>query len=52
MQCEVCRHTLFHTREGKITTSMTLFELDWLNASATCRVWARCGYIHRFLPDN
>jgi hypothetical protein len=29
---------------------MTLFDFDWLNASATCRVCEQCGYVHRFLP--
>ena len=49
--CEICRHTKFYSREGKIqTTAMTFFDLDWANASATCLVCEQCGYVHWFLP--
>ena len=50
MRCEICHHTRFFQREGKIpTTAMTFFELDWANASATCLVCEQCGYVHWFL---
>lgn len=51
IRCEICHHEKFYEREGKIqTTAMTFFELDWANASATCLVCERCGYVHWFLP--
>jgi predicted nucleic-acid-binding Zn-ribbon protein len=50
MRCETCHHDRFYSREGKITTAMTFFDLDWANASATCIVCERCGYVHWFLP--
>ena len=51
LTCEVCKHTRFYAREGKIqTTAMTFFDLDWANASAQCLVCERCGYVHWFLP--
>lgn len=30
--------------------SPPVFDLDWANASATCMVCERCGYVHWFLP--
>lgn len=51
--CEICHHDRFYSREGKIqTTAMTFFSLDWANASATCLVCERCGYVHWFLPTG
>jgi predicted nucleic-acid-binding Zn-ribbon protein len=51
LRCEICKHEQFFRREGKIqTTAMTFFDLDWANASATCLVCTRCGYVHWFLP--
>lgn len=51
LRCEICHHGRFYSREGKIqTTAMTFFDLDWANASATCLVCERCGYVHWFLP--
>ncbi len=51
LRCEICKHTRFYAREGKIqTTAMTFFDLDWANASATCLVCENCGYVHWFLP--
>lgn len=51
LRCEICHHTRFYSREGKIqTTGMTFFDLDWANASATCLVCEQCGYVHWFLP--
>lgn len=53
MQCEICHHDRFYQREGKIqTTGMTFFGMDWLNASATCVVCEKCGYVHWFLPPR
>lgn len=50
-KCQVCDHTEFFQREGKIqTTGMTFLDLDWLNKSANCVVCERCGYVHWFLP--
>ena len=51
LRCEICKHTRFYRREGKIqTTAMTFFDLDWANASAECMVCEQCGYVHWFLP--
>lgn len=51
LRCEICHHGRFYSREGKLqTTGMTLLELDWANASATCLVCEKCGYVHWFLP--
>ena len=51
LRCKHCEHDLFYTREAQLNTSaMTLFGLDWLNRSGVCRVCARCGFIHWFLP--
>jgi hypothetical protein len=51
LRCEICKHTRFYQREGKITTTgMTFFELEWANASAQCMVCESCGYVHWFLP--
>jgi len=53
MSCEICHHNRFYQREGKIqTTGLTFFDLDWLNASATCVVCEKCGYVHWFLPPE
>lgn len=51
LRCEICKHTRFYRREGKVTTTaMTLFELEWANPSAECMVCESCGYVHWFLP--
>jgi hypothetical protein len=51
LSCEICKHGFFYTREAQLNTpAMTLFGLDWANATATCVVCANCGYVHWFLP--
>ena len=53
LRCAVCGHQGFHQREAKLnTTMMTLFDLDWANASASCLVCTRCRHIHWFLPQS
>ena len=50
LRCQVCEFEKFFHREAKLnTTLMTLFNLDWANATAECWVCGRCGYIHWFL---
>lgn len=37
--------------EGQLNTkTASLFNLDWINPSATCLVCDKCGFIHWFLP--
>ena len=51
LRCEICKNDRFFTREAMLNTpGLTFFDLDWANASATCAVCSRCGYIHWFLP--
>jgi ribosomal protein L37E len=50
--CVACGHDEFRKQEAQLNTAgMTLFNLDWLNKSATCYVCARCGHIDWFLPQ-
>jgi hypothetical protein len=52
LTCHVCGYDRFWRREAQLNTAVaTFFNLDWANASATCLIWARCGYIHWFLPE-
>lgn len=47
LSCEICKHDHFFSREAQLNTpAMTLFDLDWMNATATCAVCAKCGYVH------
>ncbi len=51
LHCEICKHDRFWTRTAQLNTAVaTFFNLDWINASATCYVCDGCGYIHWFLP--
>lgn len=51
LACEICKHDHFYRREAQLNTpGMSLFDLDWMNATATCAVCANCGYVHWFLP--
>jgi hypothetical protein len=53
LRCEICHHTRFWQRQAQLNTSVaTFFNFDWANASATCIVCERCGYIHWFLPPD
>jgi predicted nucleic-acid-binding Zn-ribbon protein len=53
LQCIVCGHDHFDTREAQLhTAGMTFLGLDWANRSAYCVVCANCGYIHWFLPSE
>ncbi len=53
LRCEICRHTRFWERQAQLNTAVaTFFNFDWANASATCIVCERCGYIHWFLPPG
>ena len=50
--CHHCGHDEFWDREAQLNTSTaTFFGFDWANASGTCYVCARCGFIHWFLPE-
>jgi len=49
LSCRVCQHDRFHTRKAQLNTAlMSLFDLDFLNRTATCAICERCGYIHWF----
>jgi predicted nucleic-acid-binding Zn-ribbon protein len=51
LKCQVCGHNGFVKRDVQLNTRFaTLLNLDWANASATCFVCEKCGYIHWFLP--
>lgn len=51
LRCQLCEHTRFHERSVRLSASATpFFGLDWNTAKATCRICARCGYVHWFLP--
>ena len=51
LTCAICKHDRFYSREAQLNTpAMTLFGLDWANATATCAVCEKCGYVHWFLP--
>ena len=53
LTCVICKSGLFWEREAMLNTSgLTLFGLDWANASGTCYVCSQCGYIHWFLPQD
>jgi len=50
LDCEICGHNKFWQREAQLNTAMaTFFNFDFLNASATCIVCGRCGYIRWFM---
>ncbi|RYG71600.1 hypothetical protein EON80_05045 [bacterium] len=52
LTCQICGHDTFQSREAQLNTATaTFFNMDWANASATCYICARCGYIHWFLPQ-
>jgi hypothetical protein len=52
LKCLVCANDGFWKREAQLnTTAASLFNLEWANASGTCYVCAKCGYIHWFLPQ-
>lgn len=51
LECHVCRHEHFWTREAQLNTAAaTFFNMDWANESAVCIVCDNCGYIHWFMP--
>ena len=53
LKCLICGHDRFNKREALLNTpTMTLFKLDWANASGTCWVCDDCGFIHWFLPKE
>jgi len=53
LKCLICSHDEFRKREAQLNTAgATFFNLDWANASGTCYVCAKCGYIHWFLPQQ
>ena len=52
LKCLVCQHDSFWKREAQLNTSAaSFFGVDWANATGTCYVCAKCGYIHWFLPQ-
>lgn len=52
LTCEVCQHDRFWQREAQLNTPVaTFFNFDWANATATCYVCDKCGYIHWFLYE-
>src|SRR5688500_14304169 len=49
--CQVCSHDRFDEREVRLNTAVSpVFGPDWASTKATCRVCARCGFVHWFLP--
>jgi predicted nucleic-acid-binding Zn-ribbon protein len=52
LECTVCKHTLFWTRETLMNTvGMSLLNLDWANKKATNYICNNCGYVHWFLRN-
>lgn len=53
LSCRLCDHDRFWERKAQMNTAgFTFLNLDWANASATCFVCDRCGYVHWFLPRD
>lgn len=53
LECQVCRHNEFWTRQTLMNTvGLTFFNLDWANKEATNYVCSNCGYVMWFLPQN
>jgi hypothetical protein len=53
LTCQVCDHDRFAEREVRLNTAVSaVFGPDWANTKATCRVCARCGFVHWFLPAH
>lgn len=51
LSCEICENDTFWKKESQLNTALsTFFGFDWADASATCIVCGRFGYIHWFLP--
>lgn len=49
LQCQICSHTQFWTRETLMNTpGMSFFNLDWANKSAQNYICDSCGYVHWF----
>jgi len=53
LKCQVCGHTEFWRHDVQLNTrASSFFNVEWMNATATCAVCDHCGYIHWFLPPN
>lgn len=51
LSCQVCGRREFWRHEVQLhTRAAAFFNVDWMNASATCAVCNYCGYIHWFIP--
>ena len=50
LECQVCKHDKFWTRETLMNTpKMTFFKLDWANKTAQNYICDNCGYVHWFM---
>ena len=51
LRCIICGHRYFWHHDVMLNTRMaTVFDLDWMNQSASCAVCDHCGYMHWFIP--
>lgn len=49
LQCQVCGHTDFESRDVTMITGATVLGYDLGRQSAKCFVCSRCGFVHSFL---
>lgn len=51
LRCQVCGYREFWRHDVQLhTRAASFFNLDWMNATATCAVCDYRGYIHWFIP--
>lgn len=50
LKCHHCENDTFFTRTEQLhTPRSTLFNMEWMDKTASCFICSECGYIHWFL---
>jgi len=53
LKCQVCGHDQFWRQEVLLNTrTLTFFDMEWMNRSATCVICEQCGYVHWFVSTT